>query len=203
MSDENQLNQLRELVLKLADRIYICSTLLSKCAERKPRNVCDGTPKPQCENEMASCKIEGVGPDAPTITNAAGGKQSASPYRCDLIPSTVILALGKILAEGARKYGDENWRNIRFADHINHALVHIAAYRAGDRSDDHLGHALCRMVFAFETAEPDEEPTPGEFGNLLKDDETDEYEPVRPTEQVGSVVWFEPVRITEEVGVQP
>jgi hypothetical protein len=100
---------------------------------------------------MESAIVAGVGPDAPTVVGANGGKQSHSPYRCDLLPPRALLHLAAILKEGADKYGDENWRLIPFADHINHAMTHILAHKAGDTTDDHIGHALCRMMFAFET----------------------------------------------------
>lgn len=95
--------------------------------------------------------MKGLGPDAPIITNAAGAKQSDSPSRADLLPPAALLHIGAILKAGAEKYGEENWRGLSLADHINHAFVHILAYLAGDTQDDHLGHAACRMLFALET----------------------------------------------------
>lgn len=94
--------------------------------------------------------VHGVGPDAPIETNAKGAKQSSLPYRCDLLPALALLHQAKILKGGADKYGDNNWRDIAIADHINHAMTHILAYLAGDKSDDHLGHATCRMLMALE-----------------------------------------------------
>lgn len=94
--------------------------------------------------------IHGVGPDAPIVTNAAGAKQSASPARLDLIPMRALLRVGAILQEGAAKYGETNWRGIPVNDHLNHALVHIAAFLAGDTQDDHVGHACCRLQMALE-----------------------------------------------------
>lgn len=96
--------------------------------------------------------IEGVGPDAPTVTNQNGGKQSSSPYRMDLLPPKALLEIAKVLKHGADKYGADNWRQIVVADHLNHALVHIHAFLAGDSQDDHLEHAACRMLFALEVA---------------------------------------------------
>jgi hypothetical protein len=55
-----------------------------------------------------------------------------------------------ILAAGAAKYGEWNWLNVTIPEHINHALVHINAYGAGDRQDDHMGHAACRLAMALE-----------------------------------------------------
>lgn len=95
--------------------------------------------------------ISGVGPDAPTVTAENGAKQSHSPYRVDLLPAQATLCVAKILADGAVKYGKNNWRGLPLSDHVNHALTHLFAYLAGDRSDDHLGHAATRMLFAVET----------------------------------------------------
>lgn len=94
--------------------------------------------------------IEGVGPSVETVVNARGGKQSSNPYRCDLFPAAAYLHLARILAVGAEKYGEFNWHEVTFSEHINHALTHIKAYGAGDRQDDHIGHAACRMVMALE-----------------------------------------------------
>lgn len=98
-------------------------------------------------------QVEGVGPDAPVITNEVGAKQSGSPYRCDLLDGSAILRLSAVLKYGADKYGDNNWRGIPLMDHLNHALVHIFAYLAGDTQDDHLGHAQCRLHMAVATEE--------------------------------------------------
>lgn len=93
-------------------------------------------------------KVDGVGPDAPTVTNERGGKQSHVPYRMDLIDGPAILAMSKVLSEGAEKYGEDNWRQIPVSDHLNHLIVHAYAYLSGDRSDDHLTHCMCRALFA-------------------------------------------------------
>ena len=93
--------------------------------------------------------ISGMGADAPTITNAQGGRQSALPYRFDLIDPRALFDIAQILAAGAEKYGAENWRQIPINDNLNHALAHINAFLAGDRQDDHLGHAACRAIFAL------------------------------------------------------
>lgn len=100
-----------------------------------------------------STVVPGIGPDAPTTTNAAGGKQSAMPYRPALLPPRAILTVAGVLAEGAAKYGDDNWRKIAQKDNLDHALTHIFAHLAGDRSDDHLSHAACRVLFAMETSD--------------------------------------------------
>ncbi|MES2208574.1 MAG: dATP/dGTP diphosphohydrolase domain-containing protein [Chloroflexota bacterium] len=92
----------------------------------------------------------GLGPDAPATANAAGGKQSATPYRCDLLPPHAALAVSRVLSEGAAKYGPNNWHKIPVADHLNHAIAHVFADLAGDTSDAHLDHAATRLLFALD-----------------------------------------------------
>lgn len=104
------------------------------------------------EPSMLKPKVQGVGPDAPTITLPNGARQSDSPGRADLLPPLSLLEIAKVLKYGAEKYEPNNWRGIPLEDHLNHVLIHLLAYLAGDRSDDHLGHAACRMLFAHETA---------------------------------------------------
>lgn len=97
-----------------------------------------------------SAVIAGVGPDAPTVTNDKGGKQSASPYRVDLLPPKALLAVAEVVAIGAKKYAKNNWKLISIDDHLSHAGQHLLAYLAGDESDDHMGHFACRALFALE-----------------------------------------------------
>ena len=96
----------------------------------------------------------GVNPEAPVETNTNGGKQSASPYAFELIPGEAIFRAAEVLKQGATKYGEKfserNYIKIPALDHLNHALAHIYAYLCGDTSDDHLAHALVRMMFAVD-----------------------------------------------------
>lgn len=92
--------------------------------------------------------IAGVGPEAPTVTNERGGKQSATPYRFDLIPPKTLLGIAGVFGHGAAKYGEHNWRKLSIEELLCHVVQHIEAWRAGDRQDDHLLHAACRIVMA-------------------------------------------------------
>ncbi len=94
--------------------------------------------------------VDGVGPDAPIVTLPNGAKQSAPAARLDLTPMRALLHVGRILQEGAAKYGESNWRGIPTESHLNKALVHIAAHLLGDTQDDHIGHACCRLQMALE-----------------------------------------------------
>lgn len=92
--------------------------------------------------------IDGVGKDAPMVTNEKGGKQSAVKYRMDLVDPHAMFEMTRILREGAVKYGIDNWRKIPCEEHINHMLIHAYAHLAGDTQDDHLAHMMCRAMFA-------------------------------------------------------
>lgn len=97
----------------------------------------------------------GVDPSAPIVTNSRGGTQSELKTRLELVPFNALIAEGVVLAEGAQKHDAWNWLLISEADHINHALVHLYAHLSGDRSENHLAHAACRVHFALELHERD------------------------------------------------
>lgn len=102
-------------------------------------------------------QIKGLEPDAAVITNKDGGKQSDTPYGFHLIPTSAIFDAAKVLKYGADKYGEtfehRNYIKISTAEHLNHALQHIYAFLAGDDQDDHLGHAMVRLMFAYDVNE--------------------------------------------------
>jgi len=129
---------------------------LYEAPEESEQFLCSGCYQPearcQCfQLETEGARIEGVGPQAPVVTNDKGGSQSDSPYRCDLLPFRAVLMVSKVLKNGAGKYGPNNWRKIARVDHLNHALAHLCAHGAGDTQDDHLAHAACRILMALET----------------------------------------------------
>ena len=66
-------------------------------------------------------------------------------------PHDAILRVAAILKDGSEKYGADNWRSIDRDDHLNHAINHIFLYLNGDSTEDHLGNATCRLLFALET----------------------------------------------------
>lgn len=95
--------------------------------------------------------IAGVGPDAEVVTNEKGAMQSKVNHRLDLVPADAIFRMGETLKFGAERYAEWNWTGIPTTDHINHALIHLYAWLAGDTQDDHLGHAITRIAFAIHT----------------------------------------------------
>lgn len=92
--------------------------------------------------------IEGVSKDEPTTVNPFGGKQSRVMYDYTLCDPKAMFEMTKVLKYGADKYGAENWRLIPIREHLNHMLIHTYAYLAGDTSDEHLSHIMCRALFA-------------------------------------------------------
>ncbi len=99
--------------------------------------------------------IHGVEPEAPVVQNEAGGKQSDSPYAFHMIPLSGVFAAAQVAKYGAQKYGESfgerNYTKISPEEHANHAIAHLFAYLAGDRQDDHLGHAIWRAMAAYDT----------------------------------------------------
>ena len=97
-------------------------------------------------------RIANVGPDAPIVENANGGKQSDCHFSLvQSFPALAVLRVGAVVKAGLTRYEPDNWRKIPQHDHLNHALIHLLAFNAGDRSDAHLDHAACRLLFALET----------------------------------------------------
>lgn len=73
-----------------------------------------------------------------------------------LIPTTLLMEVGKVLTYGAKKYEAHNWkRGIDDSRLISAAMRHIAAYNAGVDFDSesglhHLAHAICELAFAMD-----------------------------------------------------
>lgn len=94
--------------------------------------------------------IKGVGRDAPIEGDASGYNTSSTPYRMDLLFFRAILHVAEIMQYGAKNHGENNWRKGGVDKHLNKALIHLACYYAGDKQDDHLGHAAWRTMAALE-----------------------------------------------------
>jgi hypothetical protein len=90
--------------------------------------------------------------DGGTVRFATGAVRSsdAEATRYDLVSPIGLEAVARACAEGAAKYGDYNWEaGMPVSDLLNHALRHVYRYLAGDRSEDHLGHAAWGMLAAI------------------------------------------------------
>jgi hypothetical protein len=136
---------------------------------------------------IAGDLLAGVAPDTPTTTNEQGGSQSDIPYRFDLIDAKALFAMAEVLDQGAKKYGEDNWRLIPVKDHLNHLLMHAYAYLAGDTQDDHLSHILCRATFALGVtlAEPSKNTAGLDSGPPLEAGGLGSVAPESPTQAPG------------------
>lgn len=115
--------------------------------------------------------------DGETIITKDGGKQSFVSARVDLIPPECLLLLGQCLGFGADKYGEENWKKIPLQDHLNHVMVHVLKFQAGDRTEPHLVNVLARGVFALWRAiEQGEQGTTYIHPDMMKDGNSNEEE---------------------------
>lgn len=96
--------------------------------------------------------IPGVGKDARIEELSDGVTQAALPYRFDDLGPLALFRAAQVMAEGRAKYGspEENFWRIGSVEHVNHAISHLYAWLAGDETDDHLAHAVCRVIGALE-----------------------------------------------------
>lgn len=84
--------------------------------------------------------------------------RDAEETRFDLITPIGERRLAATYAEGAAKYGDNNWlKGIPASDLLNHAKRHINLWLAGDATEDHLAHAAWGLfaVMHFEETRPE------------------------------------------------
>ena len=74
----------------------------------------------------------------------------------DLIPSSLLNAVGEILTMGARKYEPQNWRKgLKYSRVIAALMRHLNAWREGDSIDkesekSHMWHVACNVAFLIE-----------------------------------------------------
>lgn len=85
-----------------------------------------------------------------------GVKHDESKRRMDLVPTSLMSGVARILEFGARKYGDNNWRKGLKWSRVYAALQrHLADFWEGNDLDSesglpHLYHAACNIAFLIE-----------------------------------------------------
>lgn len=73
-----------------------------------------------------------------------------------MLPNGPLRAVAQVMAMGAKKYGDHNWRKgSQWTRYASSALRHIFAWLAGEDNDpesglSHLAHAVCNLLFILE-----------------------------------------------------
>lgn len=129
-------------------------------------------PSSNCVNGFCSISPSLISDADEVVTNELGGKQSAIKGRYDLLPYLALEEAAIVLGEGAIKYGINNWKQIEYADHLNHAYRHIA--RAAELSHvdkqspeivsallTELSHSLVRTMFTIDRLKSSQlTPTP-------------------------------------------
>lgn len=104
-----------------------------------------------------------------TWTSATGAVRSkeSDGYRYDLIPQHGLQRVAATCDEGAKKYAPHNYKKgFPYSVMVNHALIHLAKYLLGDRSEDHLAHACWNLLalMDFEAIKPDMNDIPERNG---------------------------------------
>ena len=62
-----------------------------------------------------------------------------------------VMEYGATKSNNGKGYPFNNWRLIPQEEHINHAIIHLYALDRGDTQDNHLDHALTRIMMAVGT----------------------------------------------------
>jgi hypothetical protein len=85
-----------------------------------------------------------------------GVKDNRGKPRVDLLPTKPLMAVGRVLGFGARKYKPHNWRlGLGWSDTIGSALRHIFAFADGEDIDQesgecHIDNAITQLLFLSE-----------------------------------------------------
>ncbi len=86
-----------------------------------------------------------------------GVKYDQDKPRYELLPIMPIEETVKVLTYGAKKYADDNWREVsrQRPRYFAAAIRHIFAWWQGEELDPesglpHLAHAMCCLIFLME-----------------------------------------------------
>ena len=144
-------------ILKI-DAVYVVKRLIPFGSLTPPNVELVGVAKTWCITRFV--KVE-TAPQSEAIHRFASGAirgTDASGTRFDLISPVALEALEETYAEGAAKYGDNNWlKGIPTSDLLNHALRHLNMWQRGDTSEPHLAHAAWNVLamIHFERTRPE------------------------------------------------
>lgn len=127
---------------------------------------------PQVDSEAAAWEAGGPALDASLQESSKGDyadaentwfdvpklatKDDATKARVSLIPASAILALGRVMTFGAKKYADHNWRKgFDWSRLLDAGQRHMLAFQNGEDRDPetgelHLAHAMFNMAALIE-----------------------------------------------------
>jgi len=92
----------------------------------------------------------------PPLEPVEGLKFDDGKPMLDLVPSSLVDAVGDILTMGAKKYSAQNWRKgLKYSRVIGALMRHLNAWREGDSIDkesgkSHMHHVACNVAFLIE-----------------------------------------------------
>lgn len=110
----------------------------------------------ECEPEADA--VPESGSNRQRFDTGAVRSSDANGTRYDLISHIGLRRIAETYADGAAKYGRDNWqKGFPASDVINHCVSHIYQWLGGDTSEDHLAHAAWNLIAAmhFEEARPE------------------------------------------------
>lgn len=84
-----------------------------------------------------------------------GLKYDDGKVRLELVPPSLVLAVGEVLTFGAKKYEANSWRGVSAERYQGALLRHLMAYMDGEINDaesgfPHLWHVACNVAFLIE-----------------------------------------------------
>ena len=83
-------------------------------------------------------------------------KNDSGKPRLELLPTAPLEQIAQVLAFGAAKYGEHNWRGgMSWGRMVGACLRHVSAWMRGQDQDPesglpHLAHAACCLLFLLE-----------------------------------------------------
>jgi hypothetical protein len=105
-----------------------------------------------CKNcGLSSTQVFYVCPKCKTPFDT-GVKHDYGKPRMDLIPVQALEDIGRVLAFGAAKYSENNWKLVDKSRYEAALLRHYAEYMKGNAIDSesgisHLAHMACNVIF--------------------------------------------------------
>ena len=78
-----------------------------------------------------------------------GAVREPIPERYDLVCPMASMVMSRISAEGAKKYGEQNWtKRPGLPQHVymNHAIRHLNMYLSGNESEPHIEKVLWNLT---------------------------------------------------------
>ena len=80
-------------------------------------------------------------------------KADGNKIRMELIPTSALTSMGRVLTHGAEKYGDNTWQGVEYERYIGALLRHICAFIDDPTGVDqdsglkHTEHILANAMF--------------------------------------------------------